>query len=184
MCLTAGVRRTTPANVVNFAATSTRAGIWGPGGIASDGTNIYVTTGNGAGGVTWNGSEAVIRLGPGAVFSGNTTDYWAPTNWSALDGSDTDLGGSGPILVDVPGATPSALVVAIGKDHNAYVLNRANLGGVSLPLAQASVSTGTIIGAGVTYRTSQGSYVALRPVSGTLTAFRITATNPPTIVIP
>src|ERR1051325_5337777 len=35
------------------------------------------------------------------------SDYWAPTNWFSLDNGDTDLGGSGPILVDVPGATPS-----------------------------------------------------------------------------
>src|SRR5204862_7553960 len=89
--------------------------------------------------------------------------------------------GYGPIIVDVPGATPSALVVAIGKDRNAYLLNRANLGGVSVPVAQANVSTGTIIGAAATYRTSTSTYVVLRPVSGTLTAFKITATNPPTI---
>src|SRR5205814_7180908 len=98
-----------------------------------------------------------------------------------LDAGDTDLGGSGPIIVDVSGATPSALVVAIGKDRNAYLLNRNNLGGVSAPLAQANVSTGTVIGAAAAYRTSLGTYVVLRPVSGTLTAFRITATNPPTI---
>jgi hypothetical protein len=120
-------------------------------------------------------------LQPGPVFSGSTTDYWAPINWMTLDAGDTDLSGSGPILVDVPGATPSALVVAIGKDRNAYLLDRNNLGGVSAPLAQANVSTGTIIGAAATYRTSTGTYVVLRPVSGTLTAFRITATNPPTI---
>ncbi len=121
-----GVQINNPSSVMSFATTSTRAGIWGPGGIASDGTNIFVTTGNGAGGATWNGSEAVIRLQPGPVFSGSTTDYWAPTNWASLDSGDVDLGGSGPILVDVPGATPSALVVALGKDGNAYLLNRSS----------------------------------------------------------
>ena len=176
-----GVQMNNPASVTSWATTVTRAGVWGPGGVASDGTNTYVTTGNGNSAATWGGAEAVIRLQPGPVFSGATTDYWAPTNWMTLDAGDTDLGGSGPILVDVPGATPSALVVAIGKDRNAYLLDRTNLGGVSAPLAQANVSTGTIIGAAATYRTSTGTYVVLRPVSGTLTAFRITATNPPTI---
>ena len=123
----------------------------------------------------------MIRLQPGPVFSGSTTDYWAPTNWAALDAGDTDLSGSGPILVNVPGATPSALVVAIGKDRNAYLLDRSNLGGVSAPLNQANVSTGTIIGAAATYQTSNGTFVVLRPVSGTLTAFKITAASPPTI---
>jgi outer membrane protein assembly factor BamB len=175
-----GIQMSNPAVIGNWATGSTRAGVWAPGGVASDGTNTYVTTGNGSG-TTWNGSEAVIRLLPGPVFSGNTIDYWAPTNWMTLDSGDTDLSGSGPIIVDVPGATPSALVVAIGKDRNAYLLNRANLGGVSAPLAQAVVSTSTVIGAPATYRTSTGTFVVHRPVSGTLLAFRITATNPPTI---
>jgi PQQ enzyme repeat len=175
-----GVQINNPATVMGFATTSTRAGIWGPGGVASDGTNTFVTTGNGSGGATWSGSEAVIRLQPGPVFSGSTTDYWAPTNWASLDSSDADLGGSGPILVDVPGATPSALVVALGKDGKAYLLNRSTLGGVSAPLASSSVG-GTIIQAGATYRTATDTYVVLRPTTGTLTAFRITATNPPTI---
>ena len=74
----------------------------------------------------------------------------------SLDAADADLSGSGPFIVDVPGATPSALVVAIGKDRNAYLLNRSNLGGVSVPLAQAVVSTGTVIGAPATYRTIGG----------------------------
>ena len=175
-----GVLMNNPASVTSWAAGTLRAGVWGPGGVASDGTNTYVTTGNGSG-TTWAGNEAVIRLQPGPVFSNATTDYWAPTNWMTLDAGDTDLGGSGPILVDVPGATPSALVVAIGKDRNAYLLNRNNLGGVTAPLAQSVVSTGTIIGAAATYRTSSGTYVVLRPTTGTLTAFKITATSPPTI---
>ncbi|MDQ6765758.1 MAG: dockerin type I domain-containing protein, partial [Verrucomicrobiota bacterium] len=165
----------------SYATSATRSGVWGPGGVASDGTNAYITTGNGPGGTTWAGSEAVIRLQPGAVFSGATTDYWAPSNWAALDSGDTDLGGSGPILVDVPGATPSSLVVALGKDGNAYLLNRTTLGGVSAPLASSHVGSGSIIQAGATYRTGQATYVVFRANSTTLTAFKINAANPPTI---
>jgi hypothetical protein len=176
-----GIQINNPATVTSYATGSARSGAWAPGGVASDGTNLYITTGNGNGGATWTGAEAVIRLPPGLGFSNSPTDYWAPLNWSMLDGSDTDLSGSGPIIVDVPGANPSALVVAIGKDRNAYLLDRNNLGGVSLPKAQMNVSTGTIIGAAATYRTGSGTFVVLRPVSGTLTAFRITATDPVTI---
>jgi hypothetical protein len=166
----------------SWATSSLKSGIWSPGGIASDGTNLFVATGNAPSGTTpWGGSEAIIRLQPGPFFSGSTTDYWAPTNWPALDTGDIDLGGSNPIIVDVPGATPSALVIALGKDHNAYLLDRTNLGGVSAPLAQAAVSTGFIINSATTYRTSQGTFVALRPVGGILTAFKITPTSPPTI---
>ena len=166
----------------SWATTSLKSGIWTPGGIASDGTNLYVATGNAPGGTSpWGGSEAIIRLQPGPAFSGSTTDYWAPTTWQSLDSGDNDLGGTNPIIVDVPGATPSALVVAIGKDRNAYLLDRNNLGGITTPVAQAVVSTGQIITSAATYRTSQGTFVALRPVSGTLTAFKITPTILPAI---
>ena len=166
----------------SWATTSLKSGIWTPGGIASDGTNLYVATGNAPSGTTpWGGSEAIIRLQPGPVFSGSTTDYWAPTNWQSLDTGDVDLGGTNPIVVDVPGATPSALVVAIGKDRNGYILNRDNLGGIGVPVAQAVVSSGQVINSAATYRTSQGTYVVLRPPNGTLTAFKITPANPPTI---
>ena len=101
----------------------------------------------------------------------------------ALDASDTDIGSSGPLLVDVPGATPSNLVVALGKDGNAYLLNRANLGGVSLPLAQAHVSNSEIIQAAATYRTALGTYVVFFGNSDQLSAFRIGLTSPPTITI-
>ena len=176
-----GVQISDPAATIgSFATTSTRAGIWAPGGIASDGTNLFVTTGNGAGGVTWNGSEAVIRLQPGPSFTGSTTDYWAPTDWATLDGSDEDLGGSGPVLVDVPGATPSALVVQYGKDSKVYLLNRNNLGGVSAPLSTLNIG-GSGIQCAAAYRTATGTYVVFRPTTGTLTALRITATNPPTL---
>ena len=69
-------------------------GIWGHGGVASDGTNMYVITGNtfNTGG-NWMGGEAIIRLQAGPVWSGQPTDYWAPTNWFSLDNGDTDLGG-------------------------------------------------------------------------------------------
>ena len=175
-----GVQMNNPASIMNWATTATKSGIWGPGGIAHDGTNLFVTTGNATVGSAFGQQEAIVRLQPGPIFSGSTTDFWAPTNWVALDSSDADLGGSGPLIVDVPGATPSTLVVALGKDGRAYVLNRNALGGISVPLASAIVGS-TNIQAGATYRTATGTYVVFRPTTGTITAFRITATNPPTI---
>ena len=134
-----------------------------------------------SGTATWGGQEAVIRLQPGPVFSGSTTDFWAPTNWMTLDASDADLGGSGPLIVDVPGATPSTLVVALGKDGRAYVLNRNNLGGVSVPLASAIVGYRTTSRRPPPTGPLRARLCVHRPTSGTITAFRITATNPPTI---
>ena len=177
-----GVAVSNPASIGSYATTAPKSGIWGPGGIASDGTNLFVTTGNATGGTsTWGGQEAILRLQAGPVFSGATTDYWAPTNWMSLDSGDTDLGGSGPILVDVPGATPSALAVALGKNGNAYLVDRSNLGGITTPVASANVNSGTIIQAAATYRTTLGTYVVFRGSSSTTKTFRINATNPPTI---
>ena len=81
----------------------------------------------------------------------------------------------------MPGATPSALVVALGKDGNAYLLNRSNLGGVSAPVASANVNSGSIIQAAATYRTALGTYVVFRGSSSATRTFRINATNPPSI---
>ena len=181
-----GVPIDNPASVTAWAA-ATAAGthggaIWGVGGIASDGNNPFVTTGNtfDTGG-SWDGGEAVIRFQPGPIFSGDPSDYWVPLNWLDLDNVDADLGGSGALLVDVPGATPSHLVVALGKDQKGYLLNRDNLGGISTPIDSSSVGNNSIIQGAATYRTNQSTYVAFRSDRSTLSAFRITAASPPAI---
>src|SRR4029077_6670428 len=97
--------------------------------------------------------------------------------------SDTDVGGVSATVIDVPGATPSQLVLALGKDRNAYLLNRNNLGGITAPVAQANVSGNTLRGtSAVTYHTSQGTYFAFHDESNAVTAYKITPTNPPGIV--
>jgi hypothetical protein len=183
-----GVPIDNPASVTAWAAGgggSWGGAIWGVGGVASDGKNPFVTTGNTSNtGGNWHGGEAVIRLQPGPVFSGDSADYWTPTNWVSLDQMDADMGASGPLLVDVPGATPSHLLVALSKDRHAYLVNRDNLGGISAPIDESQVASSTILQAAVTYRTEQGTYVAFRANNDgntVLSAFRITATNPPTI---
>src|SRR5947199_6664323 len=116
-----GVPINNPSNVAAWATTAIGGGIWGHGGVASDGTNMFVVTGNtfNTGG-NWMGGEAIIRLQAGPIWTGQPTDYWAPTNWLSLDNSDTDVGGVSGTVIDVPGATPSQFVLALGKDRNAY----------------------------------------------------------------
>jgi len=176
-----GIALNNPSNVVAWATRANGGGSWGVGGVASDGVDPFIATGNTFGASVWGGGEAIVRFQPGPVFSGLSLDYWAPTNWMALDNGDTDLGGSGPLLVDVPGATPPQLVVALGKDGNAYLLNRTNLGGIRIPLAQAHVASGSIIQAAATYRTTQGTYVVFSSGGGTLTSLKIAAAPPPSI---
>src|SRR5881296_2389101 len=180
-----GVNINNPSSVMAWATTAIGGGIWGHGGVASDGTNMFVVTGNtfNTGGV-WSGGEAIIRLQAGPIWSGQPTDYWAPTNWLSLDQGDTDLGGVSATVIDVPGATPSQLVLALGKDGNAYLVNRGNLGGIAAPVAQANMISGaTNRGtSAVTYHTSQGTYFAFHDDGNAISAYKITAANPPTIV--
>jgi outer membrane protein assembly factor BamB len=178
-----GVPIDNPAAVMAWATDAAKGGIWGVGGIASDGKHPFITTGNttNTNGV-WGGGEAVIRFQPGPVFSGLPVDYWVPTNWFDLDTTDLDLGGSGPLLVDVPDATPSHLIVALGKDGRAYLINRDNLGGISAPIASAQVAGIQFLRqAAAAYRTNLDTYVAFRADRSTLSTFRITGTTPPNI---
>ncbi len=174
-----GISINDPASVRAWATAAIGGGIWGHSGVASDGTNMFVVTGNTFNTQgNWMGGEAIIRLQAGPVFSG----FWAPTNWFSLDQSDTDLGGVSATLVDVPGATPSQLVLALGKDARAYLLDRNNLGGVTGPVASANLPTPVRGQSAATYRTSRGTYFVFHTESNAVAAYKVTATSPPTIV--
>ena len=178
-----GIQINDPSVVMAWATDAIGGGIWGHGGVASDGTNMFVITGNTFNtNQVWSGGEAIIRLQAGPIFSGNPTDYWAPTNWFNLDQGDTDLGGVSATLVDVPGATPSQLVLALGKDSKAYLLNRNNLGGIAQPVASANLLSAVRGQSAATYHTGQGTYFAFHTESNAVAAYKVTATSPPTIV--
>ena len=84
--------------------------------------------------------------------------------------------------MDVPGATPSSLVVALGKDGNVYLLDRSNLGGITAPVASLHIGDNAITQAAATYQTNQGTYVACRASQYEFSALQITAANPPALV--
>jgi hypothetical protein len=176
-----GIPINDPSTVQAWATSIRGGGAWSVGGLASDGLDLFMATGNTFGASTWSGGESIIRFTGGAQFTGQTNDFWTPTNWPSLDMTDRDLGGSGALIVDVPGATPSQLILALGKDGNAYLLDRTNLGGINAPLYQRSVSSGSIIQAAVTYQTTQGVYVVFCANTSQLAAYRITPTSPPTM---
>jgi FG-GAP-like repeat/PQQ enzyme repeat len=174
-----GISINNPASVRAWATAAVGGGIWGHSGVASDGANMFVITGNTFNTQgNWMGGEAIIRLQAGPVFS----SFWAPPNWFSLDQGDTDLGGVSATLVDVPGATPSQLVLALGKDGMAYLLDRNNLGGVTAPVASESLPTAVRGQSAATYHTSQGTYFVFHTENNAVAAYKVTATSPPTIV--
>jgi hypothetical protein len=176
-----GIPLSEPSAVSAWATPAQGGGAWAVGGIASDGVNPFMASGNTFSATVWGGGESIIRFSPGPVFTSQTQDYWTPTNWTTLDLNDQDLGGSGALPVDVPGAVPSQLILALGKDGAAYLLNRTNLGGISAPLAKIAVSSTAIIQAACTYRTAQGVYVVFCANTSQLRAFRLNPTTPPTM---
>ena len=83
----------------------------------------------------------------------------SPGDWTALDTADADIGGTGLILMRVPRATPSNLIVALGKDQS-LPAGCGEPGGLdAVPLTSLTVATGVIIQAAVAYTTATGSYV-------------------------
>src|SRR5438132_3161495 len=84
-----GVPVNNPSNVGAWATTAIGGGIWGHGGVASDGTNMFVVTGNtfNTGG-NWMGGEAIIRLQAGPNWTGQSADFWGTTHWFEHGHSD------------------------------------------------------------------------------------------------
>lgn len=171
---------------------STRArggGVWAPGGVSSDGSAVYVATGNTMAAWRWSDGEAVIRLGMGLTFSGQSPDFFAPSNWRWLDLTDTDLGGTNPLLVQLQGATPQELVLALGKDGRAYLLDRRNLGGVGGNLLSRRVSSDAIRTSPAYVSSGKEAWVAFQGAGvdcphgtgGDLVVLQIASGSPPSL---
>ena len=140
-----GVNATTAAQTTMWTdeATSsdTGGGIWqAGGGLLSDGTNIYVGTGNGISAPAGPGdqpppslSESVVKLAVGSDGNLTATDFFSPSNAPALDANDLDLASGGPVLLPSSFGTTSVpnVIVIAGKDGRVFLLNADDLGGRS-----------------------------------------------------
>jgi len=180
-----GVNVADPAKVSGWATAAQGGSVWAVGGAASDGSSVYVATGNTRGATTWGGGEAVIRFSAagGAAFGNQAADFFAPPDWQQLDSGDKDIGSSSPLVLDVPGATPSRVVFQLGKPTTAWLLDPSNLGGIGNGLvSQAGVTGGETATAPASYTTTSGTFVVANapcPGGGTVTALKVSATSPP-----
>ena len=137
----------------------------------------------------WSDGEAVIRLAPDLRRSSAKDDYFAPSDWRSLDESDADLGGTNPLLLDVPsGEATQTLVLALGKDRRAHLLDRRHLGGIGGGLAVQTVAMDPIRTAPAAYPAPEGVFVAFQgegancPVrEGNLTVLEVRPGARPTI---
>jgi hypothetical protein len=138
-------------------------GIWAPGGITVAGQSLFVATGNTFGASAWSDGEAVIRLAPDLHPSNDKRDFFAPSNWHALDERDADLGGSNPVPLDFQGSNGrQSFILALGKDGRAYLLDRNNLGGIGGSIATETITQQPIRTAPAVYSIGGDAFVALQ----------------------
>ncbi len=138
-------------------------GIWAQGGAATDGDDLFITTGNTFDAKTWGDGEAIVRLKPGLAHSDNAADYFTPANWQDLDEDDADLGGTEALPLQVDNAPR---LIAMGKDGKAYLINRNALGGEDGQIAAVKVSRRGIITAPAVLDTSNLALVAFTSYNG------------------
>jgi outer membrane protein assembly factor BamB len=158
-----GLPMNDPSNIVSFESRARGGAVWAPGGLSVVGNGIFFSTGNTFGARTWSDGEAVFRLATDLRRSDNKRDFFAPSDWRAMDAGDEDLGGSNPVPVNVSGPGKNqALMIALGKDHKAYLLDRNKLGGIGGQLDVLTASTGPIRTAPAVYPANNDAMVAFQ----------------------
>jgi hypothetical protein len=125
------VDTTNPTNIGAWATQSARSGIWGSGGLASDGTSVFGVTGDTTSVPrAMSDSQEVVRVTGMAAFTRSAANVFVPTEWPGWDKptGDLDFGASTPAYVPLPaGSTPAALLVAPAKAGRVFFLDAANL---------------------------------------------------------
>jgi outer membrane protein assembly factor BamB len=135
--------------------------MWAAGGpvVGPDGT-IYVGVGNGAATAPpYDFSDSITALSPGL----RRTGIFAPATWAADNASDADLGST------APGLLSDGMILADGKNGNAYLLNASHLTGVGSQVAKAPVCTsfgGMATSGTVVYVPCEGGGMAAVDTSG------------------
>jgi len=127
----------TLAQVAVFNTSPTGGGnsLWmsGQGPAVDSANNIYFGTSNG----TWDGvsnfSESFIKLNPNLTLA----DWFTAANHANLDGGDSDLDTSGPLLIP-----PGNRLIMVGKSATGYLVNSANLGHLGDATAVQTITLG------------------------------------------
>jgi len=112
--------------------TERMGGIWNPTGLPVDEDgNVWVATGNTASQSTFDYGNAVLRMSPDLKW----LDYFAPTDWVALNQGDLDINTTAPVLLN------GGRVLIAGKNGVAYLLDAADLGEISEGLASVRIGS-------------------------------------------
>ena len=145
-------------------------GVWQSGGGLSADANGFVSvcTGNG----TWDGvtnfGESCVKLDPSLAV----VDYFTPYNYAPYSAADQDLGSGRPMLI--PGTN---YLIAGGKQNLSYVLNRSNLGHISVGdanIVQRVFSDGKIFSGMAYWNSPTSPTLYIWSSSDSLKAYRLT----------
>jgi hypothetical protein len=153
------------------------SGIWAPGGMAFDGNHLFAAVGQTLNdSEQWNGANSVVRLPLDLNWRPEPADFFAPADWFELNRRYYVLAYNNPLVIDLPDGGPgSALLFALDKTGKAYLLDRANLGGVGHPLLAQQVG-----GSGLLVNTSPTAWGMDRDVMVAFAGF--TSTFPGDVV--
>jgi hypothetical protein len=138
-----GLDTNPPHMAASWITRASKGGIWAPGGISEADGALFFATGNTETGAEWADGEGVFRLSPELTRTTDPHAFFAPGNWKAMDERDLDMSGVTPLPFDLPGGARRLL--ALGKDGNAYLLDRDNLGGFNGEIARRLVANSAII---------------------------------------
>lgn len=169
-----GIDAKDPTKTGAWATRGQGEGIWAAGGMASDGNGVFAVTGNrmprGQPATRTTDSEQVVRITGLGQFDGDAKNFYYPETWHAMDEADADFGASSPLYIEVPGATPSKLVVALAKDGHLYLLDAANLGGMGGHVVDFMISNSgmSILTVPAAYPGSSGVNVVFTAYSGAI----------------
>jgi hypothetical protein len=167
------VDTTAPSKIGGWATQSARSGIWGSGGLASDGTYVFGVTGDTTSVArSASDSEEVVRVKGLAQFSRDEASLFVPTEWQSWDRptGDLDFGASTPAYVPLPaGSKPPGLLIAPAKAGRIYVLNGGDLSAGSYPapggslaeLTVASTTAESVYTAPTIYTSASGLHAAI-----------------------
>ncbi|KUJ23286.1 WSC-domain-containing protein [Mollisia scopiformis] len=170
-----------------------KAGIWQGGmGLASDGSRVFLATGNGLGhangDVAASGrtplstlDEVVANFAISSTGKITLSDYFEPYEYVSMDAGDRDLGSGGVALLDstvFSGTGVSKMAMSIGKNGKAYILNANNLGGFKQGsggvdnIIQTIIGQGSVFGGAGSYPL-EGGYIYFTPVGYPTVAYKM-----------
>ena len=152
--------------------TSREGGIWAPPGpVEEPGAGLLVAVGNGDvnQGSNYDYTDSVLELAGQRI-----TDSFSPSSWQSDNAADLDLGSQSPTIV-------GDYVFIAGKSGNAYVLNKAKLGGIggqvsTRPLCRSFGGT-AVVGTTVFVPCDDGLRAVRINSNGTMTVLWHAASN-------